>query len=121
MSCFSEASRTYGVSTTTARGRQPVGRHEPEAPRDTDPLGVTGWKHDANGLLTEQIDANGSRLGYANEAAQQLTALTMPNGESIGYEYGDAGRPVAAHRGRAQRPQHRGRAAPHQGLPADAG
>ena len=43
----------------------------------TDPLGVTGWKYDANGLMTEQIDANGSRLGYAYDAAQQLTALTM--------------------------------------------
>ncbi|KQP57017.1 hypothetical protein ASF51_03815 [Agreia sp. Leaf283] len=61
----------------------------------TDPLGVTGWKYDANGLMTEQIDANGSRLGYAYDAAQQLTALTMPTGESIGYEYDDAGRPVA--------------------------
>ncbi|MDN4640372.1 DUF6531 domain-containing protein [Agreia sp. PsM10] len=61
----------------------------------TDPLGVTGWKYDANGLMTEQIDANGSRLGYTYDAAQQLTALTMPTGESIGYEYDDAGRPVA--------------------------
>ena len=61
----------------------------------TDPLGVTGWKYDANGLMTEQIDANGSRLGYAYDAAQQLTALTMPTGESIGYEYDEAGRPVA--------------------------
>lgn len=61
----------------------------------TDPHGVTGWKYDANGLMTEQIDANGSRLGYAYDAAQQLTTLTMPTGESIGYEYDDAGRPVA--------------------------
>jgi RHS repeat-associated protein len=61
----------------------------------TDPLGVTGWKYDANGLMTEQIDANGSRLGYTYDAAQQLSALTVPTGERIGYEYDDAGRPVA--------------------------
>jgi RHS repeat-associated protein len=60
-----------------------------------DNTGTSGWRYDKNGNQIEQIDAKGKRLDYAYDAANQLTSLTLPTGESIGYTYDSAGRPLA--------------------------
>ncbi|CAN5301640.1 hypothetical protein BH09ACT6_BH09ACT6_26000 [soil metagenome] len=77
-----------GSSTTFAydKAGQPIAM--------TDSLGVTGWKYDPAGRVTEQIDPAGRRVGYTYDTTGALTDLTLPTGDTIGYTYDKAGRPV---------------------------
>ncbi|WP_052521460.1 RHS repeat-associated core domain-containing protein [Agreia bicolorata] len=59
----------------------------------TDSLGVTGWKYDPAGRMTEQIDPQGKKVAYAYDTTGALTDLTLPGGDTIGYSYDKAGRP----------------------------
>ncbi|MDN4640552.1 RHS repeat-associated core domain-containing protein [Agreia sp. PsM10] len=81
----------YTGGQTTTLGYDNNGR----AVSMVDSTGTSGWKYDKNGNQIEQIDAKGKRLDYAYDAANQLTSLTLPTGESIGYTYDNAGRPLA--------------------------
>nr|WP_243848881.1 RHS repeat-associated core domain-containing protein [Lysinibacter cavernae] len=61
----------------------------------TDPEGVSGWKYDELGQMTEQIDVLGAKVRYEYDPTGLMTKLTMPKNQVVEYTYDAAGRPLA--------------------------
>ncbi|CAN5431404.1 hypothetical protein BH10ACT7_BH10ACT7_07910 [soil metagenome] len=60
----------------------------------TDALGASGWVLDAAGRMTKQTDSLGKVLQYTYDTTGAQTGLKLPGGDTVTYEYDNAGRPV---------------------------